>query len=74
MRGSTTLPKDLLIFKPFSSNTNPCVTTLEYGAFPVPKEVSKSVSSQLQQAIILFKIIDDFEYEKRITLANKQKK
>ena len=43
-------------------------------SFPCTKrKVPKSVSSQLQQAIILFKIIDDFEYEKRITLANKQK-
>lgn len=32
---STTLPTDLLILKPSSSNTKPWVITLEYGAFPV---------------------------------------
>jgi hypothetical protein len=29
------LPTDLLILKPFLSNTKPWVITLEYGAFPV---------------------------------------
>lgn len=44
VRGSTTLPKDLLIFEPFSSNTNPCVITLEYGAFPVSKKSDRFMS------------------------------
>ena len=44
MRGYTAFPKNLLISKPSSSSTNPCVITLEYRALPL---VATLVSKEL---------------------------
>lgn len=60
--GSTTFPKDLLIFKPLSSSTNPCVITPEYGAFP---EKWSNVSTE--------KHVAAYYFNNRITTASSMK-